>query len=167
MLKGFAPIHTANSCVLILGTGPSVVSSLKQQYYGHERNAFWPIMAAILAGPIENYEQKWDLLLANDIALWDVLAQFERKGSADSAYTEVIPNELRRFIDEHAQLRSILFNGKKAADFYRRLIGCYPVTVQFETLPSTSPAYTLDFEQKLKAWREAMKGKQQYMEDLR
>lgn len=163
MLKGFAPIHTSNSSVLILGTGPSVVSSLKQQYYGYERNAFWPIMAAILAGPIENYEQKWDLLLSNDIALWDVLARFERKGSADSAYTTVVPNELKQFVDGHARLKSILFNGKKASDFYRRLVGYYPVTVQFQTLPSTSPAYTLGFEQKLEAWREAMKDRQDCM----
>ena len=65
MLKGFPPIHSQQSRILILGTGPSVVSSLKQQYYGHERNAFWPIMSEILQGPIETYEQKWNLLLAD------------------------------------------------------------------------------------------------------
>lgn len=156
MLKGFPPIHTPTSSILILGTGPSVVSSLKQQYYGHERNAFWPIMAEILNGPIETYEQKWEILLSNDIALWDVLAQFERKGSADSAYTAVIPNPLRQFIDEHTHLAKILFNGKKAADFYRRLIGYFPQTIEFHTLASTSPAYTLGFDQKLAVWRQAI-----------
>ncbi len=156
MLKGFAAIHGPTSSYLILGTGPSVVSSLKQQYYGHQSNAFWPIMAAVLQGPIETYEQKWDLLLANDIALWDVLAQFERKGSADSAYTAVVPNELASFIDGHARLQRILFNGKKAEDFYRRLIGYYPASLQFQTLPSTSAAYTLGFDRKLAIWKAAL-----------
>jgi TDG/mug DNA glycosylase family protein len=156
MLKGFPPIPSQRSRILILGTGPSVVSSLKQQYYGHERNAFWPIMSEILQGPIETYEQKWDLLLANDIALWDVLAEFERKGSADSAYTTVIPNNLKLFIDGHVMLNRILFNGQKASDFYRRLIGSYPPGIAFHTLASTSPAYTLGFDQKLEIWRQAI-----------
>lgn len=156
MLSGFPPIHSQQSRILILGTGPSVVSSLKQQYYGHERNAFWPIMSEILQGPIETYEQKWNLLLANDIALWDVLAEFERKGSADSAYTTVIPNDLKLFIDEHAMLNRILFNGQKASDFYRRLIGYYPPAIEFQTLASTSPAYTLGFGQKLEVWRNSI-----------
>lgn len=158
MLKGFPPIQTNASTILILGTGPSVISSLKQQYYGHEHNAFWPIMAAILSGPIETYEQKWNLLLSNDIALWDVLASFERRGSADSAYTTVVANPLEQWILEHEKLEKVLFNGKKAQDFYRRLIGYFPPHLVFATLPSTSPAYTLSFGKKLEAWKEAMAG---------
>jgi len=46
-LDGFAPIVSCNAKVLILGTMPSVASLLKQQYYGHPRNAFWPIMDAL------------------------------------------------------------------------------------------------------------------------
>ncbi|NBK24038.1 MAG: DNA-deoxyinosine glycosylase, partial [Spirochaetia bacterium] len=34
MLKGFPPIEDHTSRILILGTGPSVRSLQKQQYYG-------------------------------------------------------------------------------------------------------------------------------------
>ncbi len=71
-------------------------------------------MSDLLEGDIENYEQKWDLLLFHDIALWDVLSAFERKGSADSAYTEVIPNDFKQFFQDHPAIKRVLFNGKKS-----------------------------------------------------
>ena len=92
--EGFPPIEGESSHTLILGTGPSEKSLLKQQYYGHERNAFWPIMQDLFNTKCETYEEKWLLLLEHDIALWDVLANFRREGSLDSAYKEVIPNDL-------------------------------------------------------------------------
>ncbi len=156
MLHGFPPIESPRSTVLILGTGPSVRSALKQQYYGHERNAFWPIMRDLLGGDIEHYEQKWDLLLSHDIALWDVLSAFERKGSADSAYTAVIPNDFERFFQEHPAIKRVLFNGKKAQEFYMRLVGYVPASCDFLSMPSTSPAYTLSYEEKRMCWADGI-----------
>jgi len=130
---------------------------MKQQYYGHERNAFWPIMSDLLDGDIENYEQKWDLLLSHDIALWDVLSAFQRKGSADSAYTEVIPNDFQQFFQEHPAIERVLFNGKKAQEFYNRLVGIFPESCCFLSMPSTSPAYTLSYEEKRERWAEGLK----------
>lgn len=131
-------------------------SLLKQQYYGHERNAFWPIMQTLFNAKAETYEQKWLLLLTNDIALWDVLKSFERKGSLDSAYREVIPNDLKLFLQGHPSIRKVLFNGKKAEAFYKRLIGYYPEGVTFLALPSTSAAYTMQVEEKTRIWGEAL-----------
>jgi TDG/mug DNA glycosylase family protein len=156
MLNGFPPIESPESKILILGTGPSVRSLQKQQYYGHERNAFWPIMAALLGGSIETYEQKWDLLLGHDIALWDVLAKFERKGSSDAAYTRSVANDIRAFLTEHVQIDRVFFNGQKAQSLYRKLIAYEPVGVRFCVLPSTSPAYTLPFQEKCMRWQEAL-----------
>ena len=156
MLHGFPPIESPQSTVLILGTGPSVRSALKQQYYGHERNAFWPIMRDLLGGDIDHYEQKWDLLLSHDIALWDVLSAFDRKGSADSAYTEVIPNDFNHFFQEHPAIERVLFNGKKAQEFYNRLVGIFPESCCFLVMPSTSPAYTLSYEEKRERWSEGL-----------
>ncbi len=152
MLRGFPPIESEESKILILGTGPSIRSALKQQYYGHERNAFWPIMSDLLGGSIETYEQKWELLLSHDVALWDVLALFERAGSLDSAFREVVPNDLKQFLQEHPSITKVLFNGKKAQEFYKKLVGYTPDTITFLSMPSTSPAYTLPYEEKRKLW---------------
>lgn len=156
MLTGFPPIESERSHTLILGTGPSVRSKLKQQYYGHERNAFWPILSSLLGGAIETYEQKWLLLLDHDIALWDVLASFERKGSLDSSYTTVVANDLKLFLASHPIIRKVLFNGKKAEALYKKLVGFYPENIAFVTLPSTSAAYTLSFEEKRERWGKAL-----------
>ena len=158
MKEGFPPIERDSSHTLILGTGPSVRSLLKQQYYGHERNAFWPILQSLFDKKTETYEEKWLLLLERDIALWDVLANFRREGSLDSAYKEVVPNDLKLFLEGHMLIRKVLFNGKKAESLYKRLIGYYPKEITFLSLPSTSPAYTLSFEEKKRVWGEALLG---------
>ena len=41
------PIADKHSRVLVLGTMPGAMSLAKRQYYGHPRNAFWPIMARL------------------------------------------------------------------------------------------------------------------------
>ncbi|HKM06142.1 MAG TPA: DNA-deoxyinosine glycosylase [Sphaerochaeta sp.] len=156
MKVGFPPIERESSHTLILGTGPSVRSLLKQQYYGHERNAFWPIMQSLFDKKTETYEEKWLLLLERDIALWDVLATFRREGSLDSAYKEVVPNDLESFLDGHQHISKVLFNGKKAEALYKKLISYYPKDITFLSLPSTSPAYTLSFEEKKGLWGEAL-----------
>jgi TDG/mug DNA glycosylase family protein len=156
MTNGFPPIESDDAVILVLGTGPSVRSLQRQQYYGHERNAFWPIMERLFSAKTESYEEKWDLLLSRRIALWDVLRSFDRKGSLDSAYSVVVPNDLRPFVQDHAQLRTVLFNGKQAEAFYKKYVAWYPPEIRFLAMPSTSPAYTLPFEQKVSAWGKAI-----------
>jgi TDG/mug DNA glycosylase family protein len=156
MLQGFVPIHSPNSKVLILGSAPSVRSAQKQQYYGHEQNAFWPIMADIFSMDIRTYEEKWNLLLSHDIALWDVIKLYERKGSSDAAFVRVVPNDIRLFVETHPSLEKVLFNGKKAQEFYKKLIQYYPSHISFVALPSTSSAYTLSYADKLRQYKEAV-----------
>ena len=44
----FPPVADAACRVLILGSFPSVKSREEGFFYGHPRNRFWPLMAALL-----------------------------------------------------------------------------------------------------------------------
>jgi len=159
MTDGFAPIEDEDAIVLILGTGPSQESLRRGEYYAHPMNAFWPVMESLLAGRTAEYtyEEKKALLRSNHIALWDVLERFERKGSLDSGYTQKEPNELIPFIKAHTRLKAVLFTGKKAEEFYRKLVGFYPDGMVFEALPSPSSANTLPLAKKKQWYGEVLK----------
>jgi len=53
----------------------------------------------------------------------------------------------------------VFFNGAAAEKNFRRLVRI-DSPLQFERLPSTSPAQTLRYEDKLRAWREAITPRQ-------
>ena len=79
------PVVSESAAVLILGSMPSEASLLIQQYYGHSRNAFWPIMSGLFNSDSGLcYQQRKELLLENGIAVWDVLQGCKRLGSLDS-----------------------------------------------------------------------------------
>jgi hypoxanthine-DNA glycosylase len=158
---GFPPIAAADARVLVLGSMPSVASLAKQQYYGHERNAFWPIMGRLFgAGPELPYERRQQILRDRGVAVWDVLRECYREGSLDTAIrTESeSANDFATFFGGHPLIGDIFFNGRKAeAAFGRHVL---PIVAElgrefrYTRLPSTSPAHAgRGFEQKLAAWR--------------
>jgi G:T/U-mismatch repair DNA glycosylase len=68
-----------------------------------------------------------------------------------------VANDFAMFFRTHPQIGLICFNGRKAADLYRRFVlpgltGSLQA-IRCEALPSTSPAYAaIRFEQKLARW---------------
>ncbi|RIQ18125.1 DNA-deoxyinosine glycosylase [Bordetella avium] len=155
-VQGLAPVARPDARILILGTMPGVVSLARGQYYGNPRNAFWGIAAALFGvDAAADYDARLQALMATRVALWDVLADCERRGSLDSAIvaSSVAPNDLPGFFAAHPQLEVVALNGAKAAQLYRRHV-VHPAGLRLLALPSTSPAHAAQrFEDKLTAWR--------------
>lgn len=155
--KGFPPIVDKNVQVLILGSFPSPASLAKKQYYGHPQNHFWKLMGALLEAPLYemDYAQRLPVLLKHRIGLWDVLHQCERAGALDSNIRHAVNNDFRRVTRVARGLKRVCFNGKTAGRFESVFAGAGYET---RVLPSSSPAYTLGLEKKLKAWRGVLEG---------
>lgn len=159
ILHSFAPVITAESRVLILGTMPGVASLEKQQYYGFPHNAFWRIMAALTGTPAvpERYDERLEMLRSHRIALWDVCRSCRREGSLDSNICEEIPNDIPGLLAAHPSIRTVAFNGGPAFRLFKRHIGLEGMGEGKEVLvlPSTSPANaSWSYERKLAAWGE-------------
>jgi hypoxanthine-DNA glycosylase len=150
----FAPIATYDANVLILGTMPGTKSLELNQYYGHNQNNFWKFMFDIYKTDFSNdYETKKALLQKNKIALWDVLQFCDRVGSLDSAIKNEIANDFETFLEQHPNIKTILFNGQKAAAFFKKYVHLKK-DYQLITLPSTSPANaSKSYESKLDQWK--------------
>jgi hypoxanthine-DNA glycosylase len=155
MLRGLPPIIDAEARVLILGSFPSAASLQAQRYYAHPRNQFWRILGAWLEVPLSEmeYAGRQAALADAGVAIWDVFACCERSGSLDSAIRNGVQNNFHRLKPWAPQLRRVCFNGLTAARFVDLM-----ASMGYETrvLPSTSPAYTLNFAQKLERWRDGM-----------
>lgn len=134
---------------------PGEASLRANEYYGHPRNHFWKFLFTICQQPFStDYETKKNLLLQNNMALWDVLQACERTGSLDSAIMKEVPNDFVTFLKAHPNITHIYFNGQKAAHFFKRYIETESIYT-WATLPSTSPANAgMSFEKKLAFWQE-------------
>jgi double-stranded uracil-DNA glycosylase len=160
--RGFAPIVGTAPRVLVLGSLPGRASLEARQYYAQSQNAFWPIMDALCgAGPGLDYAARLAALTRAGIALWDVLHEAARPGSLDASIIAASQrtNDVAGLIARHASIELVAFNGRKAAEIFRRRIG--PALTRDDlaiaTLPSTSAAYaSLRREDKLRSWRERL-----------
>ncbi|MFN3754017.1 DNA-deoxyinosine glycosylase [Flavobacterium sp.] len=154
-IYAFPSISSPTAKILILGTMPGEASLRAKEYYGHPRNHFWKFLFNICQQPFStDYETKKNLLLQNNMALWDVLQACERQGSLDSAIVKEVPNDFVTFLKVHPNITNIYFNGQKAAHFFNRYVQTEHIYTMV-TLPSTSPANAgMSFEKKLAIWQE-------------
>lgn len=160
MINSFNPIVSDSCEKLILGTMPGEESLRKQEYYGFGRNHFWKIIFTLFNKELSNnYKQKTELLLQNNIALWDVLKSCERETSSDSKIRNPIANDFNTLFTNYPNIKSIYFNGKTAEALFKRHVikninaERYKMTV----LSSTSPANAIKFEVKLESWKQLLK----------
>lgn len=147
----FPPIADQFSRILIVGTMPGKDSLRLNQYYANTRNSFWPIVFALFDTPFSaDYHIRKDLLLKNKIALWDTLKICLREGSSDSAITDFEPNDLKGFMKNHPNIKTVFCNGKDASLYFRTFYDGPQISQIY--LPSTSAAHAIGFERKLKEW---------------
>src|SRR6202048_4890477 len=175
LLRGLPPVIDAHARGLILGSFPSVRSLADGQYYANPRNAFWPIVGDVLGfDGAADYARRLAALQSNGVALWDVLRGCRRVGSADSAIDpkSLVVNDFGALFTAHPNIAGVYFNGAKAADLYERLAGAAIASaakpgaaghrhevaakpgaaVDYQRLPSTSPANAIPRTAKLAAW---------------
>lgn len=152
----FRPVYDETSKILILGSLPSVKSREQGFYYGHPRNRFWKVVAAVL-GVTEplTIEQKKQMLLAGHIAVYDVIERCEIAGSSDSSIRNVTPADISRILAK-SQVKAVFTNGKTAGKLYRRYQG-KQISLPMIELPSTSPANAAcSTEQLIRIWTDGI-----------
>lgn len=114
MREGFKPIFTTQTRLLILGSAPSEISLQKRQYYGNNGNQFWKLLFSYFKEPLTiDYGKRVQLLIDNDIGLWDVYKSFDRKGSLDKSIKETTLNDFK-LITSAAEIELIIANGKQS-----------------------------------------------------
>ena len=152
---GFEPVFDERSRILVLGSFPSVLSRENAFYYGNPQNRFWRVMAACLGESVpqnegglsddgrpltleESIAAKKQMLLEHGIALWDVIASCDIKGSSDASIKNVVPAQVERVLEE-AHIGAVICNGGTAGRLYKRYLQ-WQVGLAAHVLPSTSPA---------------------------
>ena len=162
LIEGLPPIIEEGAQSLILGNMPSVMSLSAQQYYANPRNAFWRITGEIFGFDTSaQYDARTAALTAHGIAVWDVLRSCRRVGSLDSAVEpdSMVANDFGQLFERHPRITWVFFNGAAAEKNFNRLIRIAP-DLRYQRLPSTSPAQTMRYDDKLAAWREAITARQ-------
>lgn len=147
------PVFDEHSEILILGSFPSEKSREAGFFYGHPQNRFWRVLAAVCEQELpETTDEKAAFLHGQHIALWDVLAACEIKGSADGTIRSAVPNDVSVIL-RTAPVRRIFVNGKTAEKYYNRYL--LPVLGRPAVcLPSTSPANaSFSLAALIDAWR--------------
>jgi double-stranded uracil-DNA glycosylase len=139
LVNGFDPIVGENARVVVLGTLPGGVSLKSQKYYADPGNAFW-FIAEQLFGISRNgsYDERKQGLIRNRIAIWDVLKQAERTGSRDETIGKEVANDFTAFFRDYPSLKGVFFNGKKAEEYFRKLV--VPALQMGTGFPRLNPA---------------------------
>ncbi|MCL6741012.1 DNA-deoxyinosine glycosylase [Sphingomonas sp. RB56-2] len=148
-----APVGARDALLLILGSLPGDASLRAQRYYAHPQNQFWRLLGSAIEEELAfaPYEDRLSRLSARGIALWDVVGEARRHGSLDGAIRGATPNRLAEYVATHPRLRAVAFNGKTAARLGRVALAGLSGLETVE-LPSSSPAYTIAFADKLAKW---------------
>lgn len=178
VFEGFSPAGAegANACLLVLGSFPSVRSQEKGEYYGHERNHFWPLlfsftecagkgvvtddgswgMQEVGAGKRaqssiqRSYREKLELAARLGIVIWDMVHSCRRTNSSDLELEIIDLNDIVTFLEAHLSIERIGLNGGLSAALFLRTLGACEFAVRCaEERDSTMPESSVREARKL------------------
>ncbi|WLI91841.1 DNA-deoxyinosine glycosylase [Massilia sp. R2A-15] len=150
----FDPVVDDRTRLLILGSLPGEKSLAIQQYYGNRQNQFWMLMSEVIDVELVplDYASRLQTLLLHGVGLWDVVAEAHRPGSLDSDIRNRDDNDLLGLLARFPAIDSIAFNGGTAFRLGVRVLGEHGSRYQLLDLPSSSPAHTKPYLEKLERW---------------
>src|SRR3970040_2655968 len=153
MITSFPPFVNSDTEILILGTMPGIASLEKQEYYAHPKNHFWKIIHTLFdKRPVSVFfNEKIEFLQSHRIGLVDVLGNCERKGSLDIHIKNQTENDFESLFQKFPRITKIVFNGKESHRYFVKKFGQIE-GITYYVMPSTSPANTTSFENKLNTW---------------
>lgn len=154
--KGLIPWIDEFSEILILGSLPSDVSIKEQAYYQNKsKNSFWKLMHGLFGQGDDSKE----FLLKNHVALWDCLAEGNRKGSMDANIIGgEVPNKLPELLASYPNIKRIVINGSGTAQkYFDRYFSALYHQIEVIAVPSSSNARPMSFEDKLQEWKNILK----------
>ena len=94
------------------------------------------------------------MLCEHGVALWDAAACCEREGSMDSSMRGVVFNDFSRVYAVCPHISTVLCNGGTAFSLFMR--SGFAGERRVLRMPSTSPAYTMPYEEKRRVWKAAL-----------
>jgi hypoxanthine-DNA glycosylase len=110
------------------------------------------LLETVLDEPLAplGYDERLQAVLRRGVGLWDTVASAEREGSLDAAMRSISANPLTELVGKLPALRAVAFNGGTSARIGRREVS--RTTLALIDLPSSSPAHTMAFSEKVERW---------------
>ncbi len=160
-LTGFAPQFSPDCQAMVLGSFPGVASLAAGEYYAHPRNQFWSILSQAFGQDLTNqpFGQRYRIIRAAGLGLWDVIDTCRRQGSLDQAIRDEQAAPLGSLRRAAPRLRVLLLNGRKAQSGARRALSVQDLQhYRLIDLPSTSPAHaSMSRADKQAVWLDALR----------
>jgi hypoxanthine-DNA glycosylase len=152
LIHRLPPVYDEHSRFLILGTMPSPKSRETGFYYGNPQNRMWKILETVFGDtPGSSIETKRRFLLDHQLAMWDVLAECDIEGAADSSIKNPVANNFT-LVFEKAKIAVVYTTGNTAYKLYNSLCA-EKYSIPCRLLPSPSPANcAVKFEKLVEAY---------------
>ncbi|UCJ09900.1 DNA-deoxyinosine glycosylase [Chitinophaga pendula] len=158
----FAPLFDQHSKILVLGTMPGNESLYQGMYYANTKNLFWDFMYRILVPDYPPYQlldkdtpkqARYELLKANHIALWDIVADCFRSDNRDSKIIDPRFNDIAGFV-KSTNIKAVICNGAKSNE-YLEIAGQKPqIAIPVHILGSTSTSNQTNPFKTFGQWRD-------------
>ena len=150
---GLPLVARRDAQLFVLGSLPGDASLAARQYYAHPQNQFWRLVGSVIGEDLHSlpYKKRLERLAEHRIGLWDVIGSAVRPGSLDQAIRLANHNRVERLAHDFPELKGIAFNGTASASIGRKSIG-EDTHLTLIDLPSSSPANTRPFAEKVLAW---------------